>query len=52
METINIYDVLHLLNLIKNRSHVNFGGNLAFAHVYVTMQFYFIFSLKEVKKGS
>ncbi len=47
METTKIYDFLHLLNLIKIRPNMDFGGNLAFAHMYVTIHFSISFSLKE-----
>jgi hypothetical protein len=43
METINIYDFLHLLSLIKIRLNMDFGGDLAFAQ-YI---FFSSFFLKE-----
>jgi hypothetical protein len=33
METTNIYDFFHLLGLSKIRPNMNFGGDLAFAHI-------------------
>jgi len=33
MEITNIYDLLHLFNLIKIRLNLEFGGDLAFAHI-------------------
>jgi hypothetical protein len=33
MEITNIYDFLHLLSLIKIISNMDFGGDLAFAHI-------------------
>jgi hypothetical protein len=42
METINIYDFLHLLSLIKIRHNMNFGEILAFAHIcHKTLFFFF-----------
>jgi hypothetical protein len=52
METTNIYDFLHLLNLIKIKPNMDFGGNLAFAHIcHNTFLFYFFLS-KRMEKGS
>jgi hypothetical protein len=45
METINIYDFLHLLSLVKIKPNMDFGGDLAFAHVCHNT-FFFSFSLK------
>jgi hypothetical protein len=33
MEIINIYDFLHLLSLSKTKPNMDFGGDLAFAHI-------------------
>jgi hypothetical protein len=33
MEITNIYDLLHLFNLIRIRLNLEFGGDLAFAHI-------------------
>jgi hypothetical protein len=44
METINIYEFLHLLSLIKIRLNMDFGRYLAFAHICHNT---FYFSLKE-----
>jgi hypothetical protein len=33
METTNIYDFLHLLSLITMKPNMDFGGDLAFAHI-------------------
>jgi hypothetical protein len=52
METTNIYDFLHLLSLIKIRPNMDFGGDLAFAHIcHNTLSFFFFFS-KRMEKGS
>jgi hypothetical protein len=32
IKTINIYEFLHILSLIKIRPNMDFGRNLAFAH--------------------
>jgi hypothetical protein len=45
METIIIYDFLHLLNLIKIRYNMNFGENWHL-QIYVTRHIHF-FSFKE-----
>jgi hypothetical protein len=47
METTNIYDFLHLSNLTKIRPNMDFGGNLAFAHIWHNTFFSFSFYLKE-----
>jgi hypothetical protein len=47
METPNIYDFLHLLSLTRIRPNMDFGGNLAFAHICVIIHFSFSFSFKE-----
>jgi hypothetical protein len=47
METTNIYDFLHLLNLTKIRPNMDFGGNLAFAHICHDTFFSFSFYLEE-----
>jgi len=48
METTNIYDFLHMLSLIKIRRNMNFGENLAFAHIcHKTLFFPVFFPLKE-----
>jgi hypothetical protein len=45
METIIIYDFLYLLNLIKIKHNMDFGGKLAFADIcHTTHSFYFFFS--------
>jgi hypothetical protein len=46
MEIINIYDFLRLLSLIKIRLNMDFGGDLAFAHICHNI-FSFLFSFKE-----
>jgi hypothetical protein len=46
MEIINIYDFLRLLGLIKIRPNMDFGGDLAFAHICHNT-FSFSFSFKE-----
>jgi hypothetical protein len=45
METIHIYEFLHLLSLIKIRPNMDFGGNLAFAKKKKSL-------LKRMEKGS
>jgi hypothetical protein len=53
METTNIYDFLHLLSLIKIRPNMDFGENLAFAHIcHKTHSFFFLFLSRRVEKGS
>jgi len=47
METTNIYDFLHFLNLTKIKPNMDFGGNLAFAHTCHNTFFSFSFYLKE-----
>jgi hypothetical protein len=47
MEATNLYDFLHLLNLTKIRPNMDFGGNLAFAHIYATIHFPFSFFFKQ-----
>jgi hypothetical protein len=49
METTNIYDFLHFLSLIK--INMDFGGDLAFAHICHNTFFFFFFS-KENGKDS
>ncbi len=52
MDITNIYDFLHLLTLIKIRPNMDFGGDLAFAHIcHNTFSFSFFLS-KRVEKGS
>jgi hypothetical protein len=51
METTNIYDFLHFLSLIKIRPNMDFGGNLAFAHICHNTFFSFFLS-KRMEKGS
>jgi hypothetical protein len=51
METKTIYDFLNLLSLIKIKPNMNFGGNLAFAHLCHNTSF-FLFFLKRLEKGS
>jgi len=53
MEITNIYNLLHLLNLIKIRSNMDFGG-IWHLHIYMSQYiFYFLFLLsKRVEKGS
>ncbi len=51
METTNIYDFLHLLSLIKIEPNMNFGRDLAFAHICHNTYFFPSFSLKRVEKG-
>jgi hypothetical protein len=44
METIIIYDFLYLLNLIKIKHNMDFGGKLAFVDIcHTTHSFYFFF---------
>ncbi len=45
MET-SIYDFLRLLSIIKSRPNIDFGADLAFAHICHNT-FSFSFSLKE-----
>jgi hypothetical protein len=52
METTNIYDFLHLLSLIKIRSNMDFGGDLAFAHICHNTFFFSFFFSKRVQIGS
>jgi hypothetical protein len=53
METINIYDFLHLLNLIKIRHNMDFGGGIWHLHIYATIHFFFLLFLsKRMEKGS
>ncbi len=47
MKITNIYDFLHLLSLIKIRPNMNFGGNLALAHICHKTHSIFSFSFKE-----
>jgi hypothetical protein len=51
METTNIYDFLHLLSLIKIEPNMNFGRDLAFAHICHNTYFVSSFSLKRMEKG-
>jgi len=51
METINIYEFLHHLNIIKIRPYMNFGGDLALAHICHNT-FFFIFFSKKVETCS
>jgi hypothetical protein len=46
METINIYNFLHLLSLIKIKPNMDFGEDLAFAHICHNLFIYPLFSLK------
>jgi hypothetical protein len=48
----NIYDFLHLLSLIKIRPNIDFGGDLAFAHICHNKFFFSLFLSKKVEKGS
>jgi len=41
MEITNIYDFLHLLRLIKIISNMDFGRDLAFAHICENIYFLF-----------
>jgi len=50
METIHIYEFLHLLSLIKIRSNMDFEGNLAFANIWYN--FFLKFLINRVEKGS
>jgi hypothetical protein len=50
MERTNIYDFLHLLNLIKIRPNMDFGGNLAFTHICTIHFFFFFFSQRDWRK--
>jgi len=52
METINIYDLLHLLSLIKIRPNMicGGGGDLAFAHIRHNTVFFLFFSQREWRK--
>jgi hypothetical protein len=52
IETTNIYDFLHLLSLIKIKPNMDFGGNLAFAHICYNTFFKFLFLSKRVRKDS
>jgi len=47
MEKTNIYDFLHFLNLIKIKPNMDFGGNLAFVHIWHKTHSFFSFSIKE-----
>jgi len=47
METTNIYDFLHLLSLIKTRPNMDFGVDLAFAHLFHNKHLFFLFFIKE-----
>jgi hypothetical protein len=47
MEITNIYGFLHLLNLIKIRPNMDFGGDLAFAHICHNIYIVFFFYFKE-----
>jgi hypothetical protein len=48
METIIIYDFLHLSNLIIFKHNMDFGGKLAFANIcHATHSFFILFSFKE-----
>jgi hypothetical protein len=49
MQTTNIYDFLHLLSLIKIRPNMDFGGDLAFAHICHNT-FFFLFFFKESRE--
>jgi len=43
IETTNIYDFLHLLSLIKIKPNMDFGGNLAFTHIFHNTNSFFSF---------
>jgi hypothetical protein len=44
MEITSIYDFLHLLNLIKNRPNIDFGGGgIWHLHIYATILLFFSF---------
>jgi hypothetical protein len=47
MEITNIYDFFHLLSVIKIRPNMDFGGDLAFAHICHNAFFFSLFFLKE-----
>jgi hypothetical protein len=52
METTNIYDYLHLLNLIKIRPNMDWGGGGFGICTYMSEYFFFPpFLLKKVEKG-
>jgi hypothetical protein len=52
METTNIYDILHLLSLIKIRPNMNFGEDLVFAHICHNLYIYiYIYILIEWRKA-
>jgi hypothetical protein len=51
MEITNIYDFLHLFNLIKIKSNMDLGGDLAFAHIcHNTFFSFFLFSQRGWRK--
>jgi len=50
METTNIHDFLHLLNLIKIGLDMDFGGGIWPLHIYATIHCFFL--SKMVEKGS
>jgi hypothetical protein len=43
METTNIYEILHLLSLIKIKPNMDFGGGIWHLHIYAIIQFFFSF---------
>ncbi len=46
MEITNIYDFLHLLNLIKIIPNMDFGGDLAFTYICHNIYIYLFISMK------
>ncbi len=46
MDTMKIYEFLHLLILIKIKPNMDFGGNLAFAHLCHKTHSFFSISFK------
>jgi len=47
METINIYDFLHLLSLITIKPNMDFLVDLAFAHICHNILFFIFYFFKE-----
>ncbi len=45
-----MYDFLHLLSLIKIRPNMDYGGDLAFAHICHNTFSFFFFSCKKSRE--
>jgi hypothetical protein len=51
MDIKNIYDFLHLLNLIKIRLNMDFGADLASTHICHNTFFLFLFLSNSLEKS-